>query len=767
MWKQKKKTKSYLEVQIKVGGKVHLLLTTTPDQQNSLARFSKLACLHGHRVSVYSGYPLTLSEVVTKAKASAVDAILCSNQIILEKTLHSLHDFREPLTKKQLSLDDYQGSLLDCRGIPMVVLNPPEQIMTVPYGSYIFSRFIQKVTKPAEWFPQTKFVWSVATPESVENDFNSFRSNARLLAVDIETPRSNPTKTISCISFTAWFPETHTTNSIVFPFDSLWALAWIRKFAALPQPKVLQGGTYDVIYLLRFNIPLYNWLYDTLNLFHSYYSELPKRLDFVAAFALRDIRYWKDDGKTGNLEDYFRYNALDGWATINSCLSLMLELPEWAIRNYLEEFPINFPAVHCELEGWKVDQERFVIAKEKATREHAQKLSNLRKMLKAPNYNPNSWQQNKKVFAILGCGDLPTTGEKDMLKAEYRHPLNARVLGDVRAYKAGTKELGNYMDERKFWNWRLFYRLNPAGTDTGRMSSSESSFWVGYQIQNIPVGEEVKQYLVADPGWKLAEPDASQSEARCVFYMAGEEKGIELVESGKDYHSWNIQAFFGIKYEEVWDTSTGKSKNKDIRDLSKRTNHGANYNMTAGVLLDTMGPRNVAKAKVLLKLPTHWTLKQVCQFLLQRYSATYPKVKGLWYEQIINSIELTKKLVSPLGWTRHFFGDPRNNKHHLNAAVAHGPQNLSVTIINRGLYRLWWEILYGCLHGNVRLKAQIHDSAPFQYRETPGRDSRFILEKVKELMTIPVDVKGADGVTRKLVIPIAMSAGKERWSELK
>ena len=47
---------------------------------------------------------------------------------------------------------------------------------------------------------------------------------------------------------------------------------------------------------------------------------------------------------------------------------------------------------------------------------------------------------------------------------------------------------------------------------------------------------------------------------------------------------------------------------------------------------------------------------------------------------------MTKKLVSPLGWTRYFFNDPRASKPALNSAVAHSPQNLSVSIINKVLY---------------------------------------------------------------------------------
>jgi hypothetical protein len=765
---------------------MHLLLCITPDQVGFLKTFSALAVLQGHQVSVMTQTPLTLSEIKLKCEKVGINGILLANPEILRKALDALPDYREPPTSKKITLDDYQGSFFQIKGIDTVVLNPPEQLMTVAYGRYVFSRFIQKITRPESWFPQTKFVWGVATEDRIEYEFHRF-STARLIAIDIETPDPDtPQHSINCVSFTAYWTD-HTTYSLVIPFTSMYWITWIRKFCALAAPKVLQGGQYDAVRLLRFNIPIFNWLYDTLNLSHCHYSELPKRLDFVAAFALRHVRFWKDDGKSGDLQEYYRYCAQDGWATINACLSLMLELPDWALANYLQEFPLNFPCIHCELEGWRVDPERFMVAKAQQAAINAKALASIQKMLKAPNYNPGSHIQNKLVFKILGCGDIGKTDHKtgvfkqssdeaSMKKAEFRHPLNARIIGAIRDYKKSDKLESTYCNPEKIWqfdakNWRLFYRLNTASTDTARLASAESSFWIGYQIQNVKRGPQIKQYLISDPGWELGEPDAEQSEARCTFYLAGEEKGIALVESGKDYHCYNAQLFFGFKYEDLWDEKTKKCKTpeaKYIRDEpAKRTNHGANYNMTGGVMLDTMGPKAVARVKAVLVgqklISPLLTLKDVCTFCLGQYSKTYVRIKGLWYPEIMRTIELTRKLVSPLGWTRHFFGDPRNNKHHLNAAVAHGPQNLSVGIINRCFYKIWWESIYGVLRNRVRIKAQIHDSIPFQYR-SGDTDA---VERVKEFMRLPVKVVGADKKERLMVIPVGMSYGKQRWSELK
>lgn len=768
---------------------MHLLLCTTPDQVTYLKRFGTLGVFHGHKVSVMTGTPSTLSEIKVKCDKEGITGIFIANAAVLKKTLEGLPDFIPPPNNQELTLDDYQGSLLSIKGIEAVVLNPPEHIMTTAYGAYVFTRFIKKLTEPEEWFPQTKFIWRVASEATVEADYKLF-ATARIIGYDVETPKPDDERhTINCASFTAYFPATHSTISLVIPFNSLFWLSWIRKFCALPVAKVMQGGTYDAVRNLRFNIPISHWYHDTLNYFHSYYSELPKRLDFVTAFALRNVRFWKDDGKSGNLEDYYRYNAMDGWATVNALLSLILELPSWAITNYLIEFPLVFPCIHCELEGWRVDPERFRVARAEQTKIAADSLNKVRLMLKAPNYNPGSWQQNQKLFDILGCSDIGktiwkfgkpvfkrSTDEASMKKAEYRHPLNAVVLGGVRDYKKGIKLVSTYCDENKIWqfdstNWRLFYRISPSATDTGRCASSESSFWIGYQIQNVKRGPAIKQYLISDQGWNLAEPDAEQAEARTTFYLAGEERGITLVESGKDYHCYNAQLFFGFKYEDMWDEKLKKCKTpeaKYIRDEpAKRTNHGANYNMNGGTMLDTMGPKAVAKVKTVLvgqkAISPTLSLKDVCNYCLLQYSKTYPRVKGLYYETVLKSIELTKKLVSPLGWTRHFFGDPRNNKHHLNAAIAHGPQNLCAGIINRGFYDVWWQSIYGKLRNIVRLKAQIHDSLPFQYRI----GAEWAVEEVRSIMRREIRVRGADGKERVMVIPIGMKSGSNRWSELK
>lgn len=723
--------------------------------------FSTLTALQGHDIKTTMTRRENATEVAMLCERNQIDGVICAQRSLLEAALRASVDYIEPTNRRAITLDDYAGSWIDLpRGIPMIVINPLERLTTVPYERHLLDRYVSKLTKPAKWWKQTEFKWQQVFEHTAEAAL-AVLADADLIAIDIETPGDDERR-ITCVGYCAYSWKSRTSQCYVVHFTSEWAWQFVRRANTTKSAKIFQNGQYDNTYFARWNCLPSNWLWDTLTLMHCWYSEFPKRLDFIASYALRKQRYWKNDGKSGSLEDLFRYNAQDAWATLNSFLSMMQEMPAWARDNYLIEFPMNFPSINCALEGIAVDRATFDKIKLEKEAEAESMLARLRVILSSPAFNPRSPQQMKLLFTLLGCGALPDTAAASMLKARAASPLNDLVLGIAVTYKKAAKLVSSYLDENKLWNSRWYSAIDPAGTDTGRSASKASAFWCGDSIQTIPRGDTIKQFMCSDPGWLLAEADKAQSEARCVGYMAGEQKLIDLVESPHDYHAWNAQEFFGIPYEEIYEEATKKTLDKEIRDLSKRTNHGANYNMGAEIMLDTMGPKNVAKAKLLLKLPAHMRLTQVCQTLLDKYSATYPGVKGRFYETIIATIERTNKLISPLGWTRYFFAKPsKRNKPALNAAVAHGPQNLSVSILNREWYAIWRETVYGSLRDLVRIKAQIHDSIFFQYRTS--FDPRRVLER----MHTPVEVTGADGKTRTMLIPSDLKSGDVRWSNLK
>ena len=333
--------------------------------------------------------------------------------------------------------------------------------------------------------------------------------------------------------------------------------------------------------------------------------------------------------------------------------------------------------------------------------------------------------------------------------------------------------------ERKTWHGRIFFALNPHGTDTGRLASRESAFWCGWQIQNWPRDRDeinLKRTVISDPGFLFGEGDYEQAEARDTAYLSGDTNLIKAVDDQtRDFHGTNASAFFGLPYEKIVNSYVPENSNsgewvhktvdKAIRDLSKRTNHGANYNMGAGVMLDTMGLRNVLRAQSLLKLPRHWSPLKVCDYLLERFDATYPVVrdkKNGWYARVIADVTSKQMLVGPTGWTRYCFGNPSANKRDLNRYVAHPPQSLNAMMLNIAYKKVFKDIWMP--HYRIfKLGPQIHDSIVYQYAK--GED--WLVDEVKKAMRVPVEVTDIFGVKRTLVVPVGMKSGAERWSEVK
>ena len=254
--------------------------------------------------------------------------------------------------------------------------------------------------------------------------------------------------------------------------------------------------------------------------------------------------------------------------------------------------------------------------------------------------------------------------------------------------------------------------------------------------------------LIADPGYVLCEPDNSQSEARCTAYLAQDTHLITALETpGRDFYRTLGTLFFGMVYEDV---------TTEFRNLVlKKIVHGTNYMMGADTFIVNAGIENLLFAANVLgvRIGTDMSLKVFASHLLDKYHEPFKRIRA-WYAEVKNEIRTTSMLVSPLGHTRFFFGDIDKKHQIFSSAVAHGPQNLSVTILNKGWWRQWQ--LQKREPVAFRMKAQIHDSAPFQYLE--GRED--IRKEAIECFNNPTEVRG-----RILRIPVDYKKGKD-WGHM-
>ena len=543
------------------------------------------------------------------------------------------------------------------------------------------------------------------------------------------------------------------------------ALGFLRRVNALPNIKAMHNGMYDATHSIIYHAEPINYSYDTMAMAHAEFAELPKDLAFVASYTLYDYINWKGDAaaasKAKDIEKYWAYNAKDTWHGARIMIEQLRNVPTYARNNFREKFHLTYPALYCNFEGLAIDQRARTESRTEAEAALNGARMRLRTKVADPNFNPGSWQQVEKyIYKVFGAKkpgigkSKSSTDEKNLVVVGQQHPLLARLTEDILTYRENQKAIGTYYDFLQF-KGRLLWALNPFGAESERMACSASSLWCGTQVHNIP--GYAKIMLVADPGFELFEADEKQAEGRTTAYCSQEEALIIALEHAtKDFYKVLGTLFFNIPYEEVTDFFRNK--------VLKKIVHGTNYMMGAKTFIENIGVTILYQTAEQLGMkivliarknhPEEITLKAFAQSLLDSYHKPFPRIRE-WYKEIATEIRDTGFLVSPGGHKRKFFGDITRNHGMLRSAVAHQPQYTSGKVLNKGFKRVYNELVVPG-NGNIRIKAQIHDSIFGQWR-IEMRD--YYAPRVLECMNNPLEVHG-----RMMSIPVDLKYG-HNWGE--
>lgn len=683
-----------------------------------------------------------------------ISGIISSNQKFLRTFLP------KTVEDKVCKLSNFAGShfyhkFKSGREIEIVFSNPLEQLWTVSYGKYMIQKWISKLVTPKDWFPTPAFSWEVLTPGNLREVIR-LMDRAFLVALDTETKKDPIRLDMFSVSIVLDEPDgRYSIRSFAAQIRTLEDVYMLRQIFGHPVRKVLQNGKYDAAYSSRYGAPLVNWLYDTKLLQYCWLAELPKDLAFLQALYVRTASYWKHLSESGDISVRMEYAARDTWATACACLSMIWQMPDFVYTNYEKKMPAMPPSHFCEMLGVRRDMDILQQEHDGEEKKIKEMTAHLEKCLGKPGFNTNSPVQVKQLMHVLGNVDLQSSNEKDMQKAMFRHPYNKYLLQQIIDIRGARKLHSTYFVPEKCFEGRVLYSLNPDGTDTGRNASSEHMFWCGLQIQNVP--GSAKGSFIADDDFYIAECDLEQAESRGTGYFVGDENLIAAVESGKDFHSLNASAFFGYPYEEIFDIVKGKPRMKELRTLSKRVNHGANYYMMENTLIDTMGLEAIWEAKRLMNLPFS-TPREIAHYLLEDcFGKTYPTVRYDYPKWVKEFVPQNGMLVGPQGWTRICFGDPRKNKLVLNALIAHNPQSLNAMSVDESFIEVFQTIqLHPDHRHNFRLLAQIHDSILFQYR----KGHEYLCEMVRKIMEREITCTDISGKTRTFLVPAALKMGK-------
>jgi len=664
------------------------------------------------------------------------------------------------------TLDKCRGGVYRYMGIPVIITLPvtamhrniDERIIKdyegeevkyepykIPQGAWILARDWEKIARHFHGKQRRLPPFQYSVCRTIQDCYaaRDWLLQCKLIAVDIETGLF-PTQ-ITCVGYTGLALDGRVRSFVIALYDEkpvdgcFWeseddhvqALMCIREINESPVLKVLQNGNYDASYFIRDNLGLNNFLLDTMLMWYSMFMELPKTLDFISSILLDSYQYWKDDIKgseekdeiQGNLERYWRYNALDTYYTLFNGLYMMKLLNSNPTMqfNYRDTFMRSVSGLKMSMRGVKADKKKMSEHRMRLTEEARIATDRLRFIIADADFNINSpAQKTSLLYDVLGArprnarGRIVAKESEDgksagaiALKAiKSEHPLFRFVIESLEAAMEPDKQMGNITgrmsDEGKitggikFFTDRFRTCYSPAGTTTTRFSSKGSNFWDGGNAQNIR--GSMRDFLVADPGCILMDVDYSQSDDVFVGYESDDPEKIRVIESGVDGHAVHGELFFKTPYESI---VAGKKAGDPrivhpiygIRQLSKRIVHGTNFQMAAITLFMTMGREAVVAAMQLMghKDSATWSQEQLingCQALMNAYRRKYPRLTPKeWYKDIADQLKTKGTITNAFGITRRFMGDPGDSGTQREATGFIG-QSDTAGNMNRVMYEI-------------------------------------------------------------------------------
>lgn len=634
----------------------------------------------------------------------------------------------------------WRGSILGCRGVKVIPTIHPAMVMRQyefkPISVLDFKRIKEESLTPDFPRPYKDNFIIDPTYEQVIHYLNDVLPNKPTIAFDIETAENQ----IVCIGF-GWSKEDAICIPIFFSNNSWWnkeeELAIIRAvkhlFSITNIKFIAQNAQFDMIYLAdRWGVEVKNLWMDTMVAFHCVYPELRKGLDFLSSIYTKRPYYKDMPGSGGGPEILWRYNCLDTVVTWECAMKIREELNEFKTLEFYEKHSHRLikPLIKMQRRGVRIDVNKREEIDKNLSKEEEELQERLNRVV-GHELNPNSPKQMKEF--LYNELKLPPqrhrktealtadVGAIEKLAKRFPSPVFDLILDVRKVRKILSTYIRASLDEDK--RMRCSYVIT--GTETGRLSSRESVYGRGTNLQNIPRGDIVRSIFIPDEGKQFVNADLSQAEARVVAYLSKEERLQALFDKEGDVHTKNASMVFG---------KIAKDVTSEERTLAKRLVHAANYGI---------GERTFARHV--------GTSENKARELLNQYYAIYPSIK-LWHRQVEATLRSSRILRTPLGRARQFFG--RWGPDLIREGLAYIPQSTVSDILNWGIIRS-----ANAMPPGWELVLQLHDAVLMQV--PLDADPMHIWKFIKHYFEISIEIE-----RERLKIPVDIKIGPN-WSDLK
>ena len=244
---------------------------------------------------------------------------------------------------------------------------------------------------------------------------------------------------------------------------------------------------------------------------------------------------------------------------------------------------------------------------------------------------------------------------------------------------------------------RIHTSFNPAGTSTGRLSSSDPN------LQNIPIktedGKRIRKSFVARNDCVILSADYSQIELRLLAHFSGDPTLLEALRADKDVHVATACEIFNAREDQI---------TSEMRNLAKTINFGIIYGISAFGLSKQLG-----------------TTVSVSRNYINRYFDRYSEVKTYMQSSVeeARSRGYTETLVGrrrpiPELVSGNRVERSRGEREAINTPI----QGSAADIINLAMIRIFRRLEEGGFSSKMIL--QVHDELLFEIHETELEELR-------------------------------------------
>ena len=538
---------------------------------------------------------------------------------------------------------------------------------------------------------------------------------------------------------------------------------------------VAQNGHYDASWLsFKDRIGVHAHWFDTMLAHHFLYPGLPHDLGFITA-QYTDHPYYKDDGQLwkeeGDIDAFWRYNVTDCCITRIAMEKMEQELNDAGLHTQFHNHIMRLQPelIEMTINGVSVDEQlksKFsdeLGASLKVAYAVCQDKARIATCISDYEFNPRSPNQLSKLFfeelRLVGRG---TSTDKENRERIRRHPRTTQPVRElitaIDSYLLQAKFVSTYIGASpdEDGRWRCAYKQTGVASAPGRLSSAQTAWGTGLNMQNIP--ENAKGMFVAPDGWEFSYYDMSQIEARIVAFLADIPVWKQQFEQARlhpgsyDAHCALASTMFKVPYEQVPKNDRDGEGKPTIRYIAKRCRHGLNYRMAADRLSTVTGLAAV-EAEQAYRL----------------YHMATPEIT-VWWDDLIALVRRDRQITTGLG--RRWMLLERWDETALDSIVAFEPQSLNGDWTS--------SIIYKC-HSDpdwpptARILINVHDANIALSRHEDGPTVRAIMKHHAEQ---PIWINSVQNrlaridkpepliVPAELGVSVAGKDGVHRWSTI-